>query len=306
VAAGIRRASSGAQYLWTGVQQDCPGERARPQTSHQISPLDPQRFSARLGGSTLAITAIEKIQSPRILLMVDVSGSLDPDMKFVRGVVEDLIQHVPPGASLAYGFFSDTPMFSDGFTSDPQKLSMALTQLNGFQAVGHTALYDALHKGLELFHGVNPGDSILLITDGGDNSSKTTENHVRRELREAGVRIFTILLNHSTAAPPEEEDGPRTISDLTDDTGGTFFSVTRTERWSDTKWRASVLNDLRIFWSEGVASGYLLTLQIPAGMKEARRWKLQIHKSGDNRLKNATILFPEKLMPCSANSAAAH
>ena len=56
----------------------------------------------------------------------------------------------------------------------------------------------------------NPRKAILIISDGGDNSSRYTESEVRNAVREADVQIYGIGIFEPSGArrTPEEQVGP--------------------------------------------------------------------------------------------------
>ena len=150
------------------IAQDCL--RVVPITVLNVSSNDPVVFQpARLRGSVeghpVVISRFEKIKSKRILLLLDVSGSMQ-NSKFVKDVLEILLQQIPPGSPFAYGFFSDSVHLSDGFTTSSDQINKALDQFQGLAIKGKTVLFDALDQGIRLFQQPAPGDSILLISDG--------------------------------------------------------------------------------------------------------------------------------------------
>jgi VWFA-related protein len=74
----------------------------------------------------------------------------------------------------------------------------------------------------------NGRKAILIISDGGDNSSRFTESEVRNWVREGDVQIYSIGIYEpagSRGRTPEEMSGPGLLSDLAEQTGGRNFSV---------------------------------------------------------------------------------
>jgi len=74
----------------------------------------------------------------------------------------------------------------------------------------------------------NPRKAILIISDGGDNSSRYTQSEVRNFVREADVQIYAIGIFEAAGArgrTPEEADGPDLLRDLAEQTGGRDFEV---------------------------------------------------------------------------------
>ncbi len=74
----------------------------------------------------------------------------------------------------------------------------------------------------------NPRKAILIISDGGDNSSRYTESEVKNAVREADVQIYAIGIFEPVASrgrTPEEMSGPALLSEMTEQTGGRHFAV---------------------------------------------------------------------------------
>jgi VWFA-related protein len=74
----------------------------------------------------------------------------------------------------------------------------------------------------------NPRKAILIISDGGDNSSRYTESEVKNAVREADVQIYAIGIFEpmvSRGRTPEELSGPALLGEITEQTGGRNFSV---------------------------------------------------------------------------------
>src|SRR6516165_3808781 len=94
--------------------------------TRQPIPFEPGRLHASLGRVPLEISNFAKIRGNRILILVDISGSME--IPGLRTLLDLVLQHVPPGSSLAYGFFNESVILSDGFI-DADQFGKALRQL---------------------------------------------------------------------------------------------------------------------------------------------------------------------------------
>jgi len=68
----------------------------------------------------------------------------------------------------------------------------------------------------------------LIISDGGDNSSRYTESEIKNAVREADVQIYAIGIYEPMASrgrTAEEMAGPGLLSELAEQTGGRHFPV---------------------------------------------------------------------------------
>jgi hypothetical protein len=58
-----------------------------------------------------------------------------------------------------------------------------------------TALYDAIEMGITMFGESRPGDTVCVITDGGENSSRYGKSQIVKSLPSTGIRVSGILVN---------------------------------------------------------------------------------------------------------------
>jgi VWFA-related protein len=74
----------------------------------------------------------------------------------------------------------------------------------------------------------NPRKALLVLSDGGDNSSRYTQSEIKNLVREADVQIYAIGIFEPLASrgrTAEELAGPSLLSELAEQTGGRHFPV---------------------------------------------------------------------------------
>ena len=128
-------------------------------------------------------------------LVFDTSGSMGPKLQKSRQAASE--------------FFNDRPELVVPFTTDTDKIQSTLTFT---QSKGRTALLDSVYLAMhEMKKAKNPRKAVLIISDGGDNSSRYTETEIKNAVREADVQIFAIGIFESAGnrgRTPEEASGP--------------------------------------------------------------------------------------------------
>ncbi len=103
------------------------------------------------------------------------------------------------------------------FSDDLQRLRAALYM--GTPA-GQTALYDAVVFGLEhLRKGVQPKKTLIVVSDGGDNVSKTTCDEVMRLIQASQATVYTVGL--FTEDDPDRNPG--VLQKMARISGGEYF-----------------------------------------------------------------------------------
>jgi Ca-activated chloride channel family protein len=102
-------------------------------------------------------------------------------------------------------------------------------RLTFVQSKGRTALLDGVYLALnEMKKARNPRKALIIISDGGDNSSRYTESEIKNLVREADVQIYAIGIFEPVSArsrTAEELAGPSLLSEVAEQTGGRHFPV---------------------------------------------------------------------------------
>jgi VWFA-related protein len=123
--------------------------------------------------------------------------------------------------------FSDRPELTLGFSRQPEEIQNRLTFT---QSKGRTALLDGVYLAINEMkkNAHNPRKALLIISDGGDNSSRYTESEIKNLVREADVQIYAIGIFEPVSArgrTAEELSGPSLLSEVAEQTGGRHFPV---------------------------------------------------------------------------------
>jgi len=159
-------------------------------------------------------------------VVFDCSGSMGNKLERSRQAVAQFMRTANPEDEFFLVQFNDRPELSVPFTSRPEDVQSHLTWV---QSKGRTALLDGVAMAMnEMKKAHNGRKAILIISDGGDNSSRFTESEVRNWVREGDVQIYSIGIFEpvsSRGRTPEEMSGPGLLSDLAEQTGGRNFSV---------------------------------------------------------------------------------
>ena len=299
--------------------QDCaqtlPLNVLDPKTGNALMSLTPESLQARMGEAPVRIAGIAPAAKRRVLVLVDESGSMlgNPQKKALQSVEEtvgELLAHLPDGTSVAYGFFSDTSVFTPEFFSDPERLRQAIAEARTQMPTtgkGDTPLFDALHQAMLRFGTPQPGDTIVVLTDAGENKSKLRPGKVGNEIRGSGLRLVLLLVKQLSPIPAEEDPYWGTLIGIAQDTGGAIGTIDTTDRsWRNRKDSELNRQALRKFWIQEVLGGFLMQVQVPAGLQKPGKWSVRIDPAAYPELKHAIIQYPAKLVPCPLNTVAVH
>jgi Ca-activated chloride channel family protein len=159
-------------------------------------------------------------------IVFDTSGSMGSKLAKSREAVKQFMKTANPEDEFFLIQFNDRPEMVVPFTPDTEEIQ---NRLMFAQSKGRTALLDGVYMAMnQMKKAHNPRKAILIISDGGDNSSRYTETEVKNAVREADVQIYAMGIFEQLAArgrTPEELSGPALLGEITEQTGGRHFAV---------------------------------------------------------------------------------
>lgn len=105
------------------------------------------------------------------------------------------------------------------FAENADQLRLAVA---GAPTVGMTALYDAVHRALDLLPlGSRERKALIIVSDGGDNASTSSLAAALEHARRSEVAIYTVSL----ARDDDREARPQVLEKLARETGGAAFAA---------------------------------------------------------------------------------
>lgn len=156
-----------------------------------------------------------------IALAIDTSGSTRRDMpleitsakKFVKTIVR-------PVDRLAVFQVSENVDELVSFSSDMKHIQHGIDNL--IPGAG-TSLYDAIFLCSEALLDRQGRKVLVLITDGGDTTSKTTYNGALRRAQEAEAIVYSIIVVPVAADAGRNTGGEHALIQISRDTGGKYY-----------------------------------------------------------------------------------
>lgn len=200
-----------------------------------VTGLEKENFRLLEDKSEQRITHFASEDAPlSVGLVFDTSGSMGNKLSRSREAVAQFFKTANPEDEFFLVTFNDRPELVSGFTTSLEEVQNKLTFT---QSRGRTALLDGVYMALHTMKKAkNPRKALLIISDGGDNSSRYTESEIKNLVREADVQIYAIGIFEPVSArgrTAEELSGPSLLSEIAEQTGGRHFPVENLNELSD-------------------------------------------------------------------------
>ncbi|HYJ84729.1 MAG TPA: VWA domain-containing protein [Pyrinomonadaceae bacterium] len=151
-------------------------------------------FTVFEDGVERRVTNVVPTKEPfNLVLLLDVSGSVEDRIDFIRKAARDFLNTASPQDRIAIISFRDDIQIISDFSTDRQMLSKKLDEID---AGGGTALYDGLGYVLADTLKKLRGDrtAIVVLSDGDDNKSFVPFPAILEAIAESGALIYPLYV----------------------------------------------------------------------------------------------------------------
>ncbi len=203
------------------TQADVPGDtvkeavvRVTDMYNRSIADLRSSDFTVAENGATRDILSVGPHNAPvNLVLLLDVSGSVDNYVNFIRKAARAFIDTARPDDRISLILFNDDVKVLSGFSTNRAQLSESL---DTFDAGGATGYYDAvaytLAETLRPLRGERT--AIVVLTDGDDNRSFLSFESLIGAIEESGALIYPLYVPSALIAASESNNPEKGIDPL--------------------------------------------------------------------------------------------
>ena len=193
-----------------------------------VTGLEKENFRAYEDGVEQEIVQFSSEDVPvSIGVIFDLSGSMADKLDKAREATVQFFKTANPKDEFFMVGFNDRAQMMSPFTSSVEELQNKMMYT---AAGGRTALFDGIYLGLSQMRSAhNAKKALLVVSDGGDNHSRYTENDVRNFLKEADCQLYAIGVYDANdmGRSREERYGPTLLAELAEMSGGRAFPASR-------------------------------------------------------------------------------
>jgi hypothetical protein len=262
-------------------------------TGDDIKNLNAADFQAKLGRVEVDIVSATQQFEDRLLVLLQTDGTRNEKIEDLVNLATRVARQAPEGKPIAFGVFVKRALFTKGFITDPEQRG---TEISGIAeeepSLGKEVhLYSALHQALALFGQHQPGDTVLLITDGYDEGSNRSGSEVEKEFAASGTRLMVMLRRTPSHVSGNFMWNPtepqiRLMEAMSTATGGTYTMFSA--------------RDFEFAWQ-----GYMLGIRLPEGKKKTQKLKVQLQGAAATTYRRPNLYYPERLPACGPAITAA-
>ena len=158
-----------------------------------------------------------------IALMIDTSLSAHKEIAFERDAAANFIKQVlRHDDSLSVFAFDETVTQVAKFSSDVASLQAAVHKIADGSG---TSIYDAIYLGSRALNS-RPNERrrvIIMVTDGGETTSRSDFESARKSALRAGILLYTIVVRPVKNENGRNTAGEHALQTITETTGGAMF-----------------------------------------------------------------------------------
>ena len=226
---------------------------------HFVSGLKKENFKVFEDGIAQALTSFSQEDVPVSMgILIDTSGSMRSKIEMVNKAALALIRASNPQDEVFLIGFSDEVELLEDYTNDIDLIS---DSLDNIVVTGGTALYDAIHLGVQKAeHGTKPKKAVIVITDGEDRDSYYKLEELLAKVQEADAQVYCIgftnplpdkgLFDHWSKSVPEK--AREALQKIAEETGGKAFFPEKTPELGNIV--STIAHELRSQYSIGFVS----------------------------------------------------
>lgn len=175
----------------------------------------------------IAVFGRESALPLSIVLSIDTSLSTRKDQKLETQSARRFVRSIlrPQDALSLYVFSNDVEELVH-FSSDIKSIDRAIGRI---RAGSSTSLYDAIYLGAHSLLDREGRKVLVVITDGGDTTSRVSYQEAVRAAQQAEATVYSIIVVPIAASAGRNTGGENALIQLAHDTGGKHYYADSTE-----------------------------------------------------------------------------
>jgi len=244
----------------------------------------------KINDKPMQILAATKPANPRrVVLVLDASGSMAGKWLRLVEFGAEIVHESPSSTEFALVIFADKELRRVEFGKTGPEMITEIMSFKNVNPSGKTPLRDAIWEAVSMFQPNREGDTIVVVSDGGDNQSKVSPRRLREAMWSRGIRVMFAQVVDHFATQPEHIDN-RDAASLSQSSGGFLFPI------EDPRVLPNTAQEI----ASRIESYLALRVALPTALEKEASIHLEAVDSSGRKRKNVELGFPEKLLPCAS------
>jgi hypothetical protein len=270
-------------------QQDCNKQivtvAAHDKHDEFVSGLQKGDFQAKVRGKGADILSVAAGAAQRVVLVLDVSGSMASKWGGLQRLSSKVINASPENTQFALIIFAGQVLETVEFGHSREEVLSAINQFAAIPRTTKRVVRDSLLNAYDLLQPAQAGDSILVATNERDNDSKVSEKTLGNKFNSEGIRFFVMRV-----IDPLEDTKflHNELELLSTATAGAEISIESPNQ-----------TDMAARMADEIAQYYLLQIALPEPLVKDGSLQLEVINSARQKRKGVELRFPEKLPACT-------
>ena len=248
-------------------------------------------IQGKINGKPVQIRGVTKpTNTERVVIVLDASGSMSSKWQRAVEFAVEIVQESPSSTEFALVIFADNELRTVEFGKTGPDIVTEIMSFKNVKPEGRTGLRDAIWKAVGMFEPNRVGDTIVVVSDGGDNQSKVSMRRLREAMWSRGIRVmFAQFVDHFFPDQFQDRDDADAVW-LSESSGG-FLS-----RIEDPQVLPKVAQEIAFEIENYLAVRFTL----PTPLEKQASLHLEAVDPSGRKRKNIELRFPEKLLPCAS------
>ena len=279
-----------------------------------VTTLDSPDFRLQSRSASMSLVALNHDERRhRVVILLDVSNSMrglvgPPLWPVVMALARHATHAGGENSDLALALFSDHVLETVGFSPGRDAVWHRLEEVAQDPALpmlpkaNDSRIYDALKETAKTLGNPAFADSLLVITDGGDEGSKSKPDEILDLLSTSMTRVFAILVDplHGQASSM----GPEALLRIVQKSGGRVFGPIDSDnaafrKSGKTAEAQKMMEEQLTQFYQGIFANDVLTIQAASTIHNREVVDLSLTEFARHKIKGAHIYFPHGIGPCS-------
>ena len=248
-------------------------------------------IQGKINGKPVRILGVTKPRNTeRVVIVLDASGSMSSKWQRAVEFAVEIVQESPSSAAFALVIFADNELRTVEFGKTGPEFITEIMSFKNVKPHGHTALRDAIWKAVSMFEPNLVGDTIVVVSDGGDNQSKVSMRRLQEAMWSRGIRVmFAQFPDHYFRDQFQDRDDAD-LAWLSESSGGFLSHI------EDPQVLPKVAQEIAFEIENYLA----VRITLPTPLEKQASLHLEAVDPSGRKRKNIELRFPEKLLPCAS------